>query len=52
MMIAVKRQAKGKIIGGYNIQSKLEEDINDNRSDEAIVIINEFGHKKKVEGKC
>ena len=26
--------------------------INDNRSDEAIVIINEFGHKKKVEGKC
>ena len=38
MMLAVKRQAKSK----YNMQSKLEEDINDNRSDEAIVIINEF----------
>lgn len=52
MMLAVKRQAKGKIIGGYNIQSKLEEDINDNRSDEAIVITNEFGHKKKAAVKC
>ena len=52
MMIAVKRQAKSKIIGGYNMQRKLEEYINDNRSDEAIVIINEFVHKKKVERQC
>ena len=51
-MLAVKRQAKGKIIGGYNIQSKLEEDINDNRSAAASVITNEFGHKKKAAVKC
>ena len=44
MMIAVKRQAKSKIIGGYNMHSKLEEDISDNRSAAAIVIINEFVH--------
>lgn len=48
MMIAVKRQAKSK----YNMQSKLEEDINDNRSAAAIVITNEFGHKKKAAVKC
>ena len=48
MMLAVKRQAKSK----YNMQSKLEEDINDNRSAAAIVITNEFGHKKKAAVKC
>ena len=48
MMLAVKRQAKSK----YNMQSKLEEDINDNRSAAAIVITNEFGDKKKAAVKC
>ena len=52
MMIAIKRQAKSKKIGGYNMHSKLEEDISDNRSAAAIVIINEFVHKKKVERQC
>lgn len=52
MMLAVKRQAKSKKIGGYNMQSKLEEDISDNRSAAAIVIINEFRHKKKAAVKC
>ena len=42
MMIAIKRQAKSKKIDGYNMHSKLEEDISDNRSAAAIVIINEF----------
>lgn len=51
-MIAIKRQAKSKKIDEYNMQSKLEEDISDNRSAAAIVIINEFGHKKKVERQC
>ena len=44
MMIAIKRQANSKKIGGYNMHSKLEEDISDNRSAAAIVIINEFVH--------